>query len=916
MKKKEAVKKEQGKKSRVRKKIIFQLRFSTVFGEELFVTGNHPQLGNNNIAKALPLEYVNNEFWRATLLLDELVQPHEEIVYNYVLKNTAGLTSFDWGTDRRFSAAALTARETVFMDAWNHAGFTENVFYSAAFTDVLFSQRHTVTAPKDPRRTTHRFHVKAPLTGENETLCLLGSTPELGAWDTAQCVPMHINPRSSVYEAALDLSEAEFPVAYKYGVCTIDTHHFIRFEDGDNRLLSDAAAKGRQVIVNDCFARFPATGWRGAGVSLPVFSLRSEQGFGIGEFTDLKLLADWAATAGLNLIQILPVNDTTAFSDRRDSYPYAAISAFALHPAYMNLAKLAGPKHKALLGAAEPERKELNGYAAVDYEKVIALKIRLMRQIYEADGQAFIKQKAYRAFTAEHAHWLYPYAAFCYLRDLYGTPDHTSWPEYAAYDEKAVEALLKTHEKELGFYCFVQYHLHLQLSDTVAHVRSKQVVLKGDIAIGVYRYGADTWQYPALFNMDMQAGAPPDDFAVKGQNWGFPTYNWAAMRNDGFAWWKKRFGQMRHYFDAFRIDHILGFFRIWSIPMHAVEGIMGHFVPAIPVHINELNKANIGFSYHRYTRPFITDDIITAIFKADEAFVKETFLHRDEDGTWQLKPAFATQRQVEEWFAKKENQALNTEIRNGLYNLISNVIFLDAGDGSLHFRFAMEATSSFSHLEMRTQLFLRELYIDYFFRRQEDSWRREALQKLPELKRGTRMLVCGEDLGLVPACVPDVMRETGLLSLEIQRMPKDPGRRFFHPDDAPYLSVVTPSTHDMSTIRGWWEEELGRERQLFYELELGQWGDAPATCNTAISKAIILQHLYSPAMWSIFQLQDLMGMNEELRNPDVAAERINIPADPQHYWRYRMHLTLETLLRSDLFCKELRQCIEAGGRLH
>jgi 4-alpha-glucanotransferase len=225
----------------------------------------------------------------------------------------------------------------------------------------------------------------------------------------------------------------------------------------------------------------------------------------------------------------------------------------------------------------------------------------------------------------------------------------------------------------------------------------------------------------------------------------------------------------------------------------------------------------------------------------------------------------------------------------------------------------MAHTTSFKQLASDTQEKLNALYVNYFFRRQDAFWKEEALQKLPALKRTTNMLICGEDLGLVPDCVSDVMTQLGLLTLEIQRMPKDPATEFFHPNDAPYLSVVTPSTHDMSTIRGWWEEDRPRI-QKFFNQQLGQWGIAPTFCSGWLNKAIINQHLYSPAMWSIFQLQDLLGINEGIRRQNPNDERINVPAITPFYWRYRMHLSLEDLLNSHNFNEELTNSIQQSGR--
>ncbi|MEJ7769427.1 MAG: 4-alpha-glucanotransferase, partial [Chitinophagaceae bacterium] len=202
---------------------------------------------------------------------------------------------------------------------------------------------------------------------------------------------------------------------------------------------------------------------------------------------------------------------------------------------------------------------------------------------------------------------------------------------------------------------------------------------------------------------------------------------------------------------------------------------------------------------------------------------------------------------------------------------------------------------------------------NYFYHRQDEYWRKEAMKKLPALKASTNMLICGEDLGMVPGCVPEVMHQLGLLSLEIQRMPKNPGREFFHPNDAPYLSVVMPSTHDMSTIRGWWQEDPVKT-QRFFSNELGQWGDAPVASEPWINRAVIIQHLYSPAMWAIFQLQDLFGMSEKLCRDNPAEERINIPADPNHFWGYRMHFPLENLLKEKEFNTALKSYIHASGR--
>ena len=526
--------------------------------------------------------------------------------------------------------------------------------------------------------------------------------------------------------------------------------------------------------------------------------------------------------------------------------------------------------------------------------------------------------KAYQEFFENNQHWLIPYAAFCFLKDTYQTADFNCWPQNKNYQTADIVSLIRdpANKESIAIHYFVQYFLHLQLKEATEYAHRNGIILKGDIPIGVYRFGADAWRQQELYNMNVQAGAPPDDFAVKGQNWGFPTYNWKRMKEDGFTWWKQRFAQMSYYFDAFRIDHILGFFRIWSIPVRSVEGIMGHFDPAIPVHIREFHDRGIWFDYNRYCRPYITDQVLGEIFGDQQDAVKKYFLTPPDGGSYQLKPEFATQELVKNYFDHQEDSQHNRWLKQSLFNLISNVILFEVEGSSgqqFHFRFSMEETQSYKQLDQGTRYQLKELYINYYFRRQDGFWQHEAMQKLPALKRVTNMLVCGEDLGLVPGCVPDVMKELGILSLEIQRMPKDPKREFFHPNDAPYLSVVTPSTHDMSTIRGWWEEDRNRTQHFFND-ELGQAGNAPHFCEDWINKAIVLQHLYSPAIWSIFQLQDLLGISKKIRRENPHEERINVPSIPHYYWRYRMHLTLEDLLGEKEFNTDLKNYISASGR--
>jgi 4-alpha-glucanotransferase len=894
-------------------KIDFYFRFHTKFGEKIFITGNTFPLGHGDDKMAMPMAFLDKDFWHVTIEINEADQ--QVLHYQYFYKNDKNEYIKEGEKQRKIVLKEFDEDNVVLIDTWNSTGEIANVFYTAPFKKVFLKQ---AAPPKKstPKSYTHQFKVKAPLLNENECICLTGSAHELHNWNIKKSALLQ--KEDDWWTVRLNLSKELFPLSYKYGIYNYRKSEFVSYENGDNRILVSGIPNSITVL-HDGFFNIQYNAWKGAGIAIPVFSLRSANSFGVGEFSDIKLLVDWAAKTGLKLIQLLPVNDTSASFGMQDSYPYAAISAYALHPIYINLKQVAGKKYSDTIKSIATKQKQLNMLPELAYDKVIQFKMQLLRELYELDDTGFLKESEYKDFFVDNKHWLKPYAAFCYLKDKNDSPDFNQWKTHSIYIEPEIEKLTTSKsasKKEIRFYYFIQYHLHLQLLDTVKYAHKKNVALKGDVPIGVYRHSADAWMAPQLFNMEWQAGAPPDDFSVKGQNWGFPTYNWKLMQEDMFNWWRQRFSQMSNYFDAFRIDHILGFFRIWSIPIDGVEGILGRFVPAIPISIKEFGERGIWFDHDRYCKPFIIEEILQELFGEQIDFVKSSFLQKNEKDQFELLEEFNTQRKVESFFAVLDVTHENKLLKNGLFDLLTNVLLYEQPDSDgneFHFRIAIDKTNSFQHLDESTKAKLQNLYIDYFFRRQDEFWKEEALRKLPYLKDSTDMLICGEDLGMVPHCVPQVMKQLGILSLEIQRMPKNPLTEFFHPKDAPYLSVITPSTHDMSTLRGWWEEDRKATEKFYYTILEG-YGEAPFFCEPWVNRAIVLQHLYSPAMWSIFQLQDLLGMSEELRRENPQEERINIPADPNHYWRYRMHINLEQLIKEKEFNEELKDYVTNSGR--
>ena len=892
-------------------KLQFFLRFRTEYGQSLWLTGNTKSMGNNLPAKALAMTYLNEEFWILTLDIKRS-EVKKNIFYKYFVKNEDGSIFQDWENNRCIDASFDSFNEIFLTDTWNDAGAFENTFYTAPFSDTLLKVNFTKGKAKLAKNLTHIFNIKAPLLKKDEVICLLGSGKKLGSWNKAK--PILLERENDWWTASVALSGNGFPCAYKYGVYNLKEKKFLNFEGGNNRLLIGDAVTKKLTILHDGFAQLPNSSWKGIGVAVPVFSLKSENSLGVGEFSDINLLTDWAAIAGIKMIQLLPVNDTCSKFDWTDSYPYNAISAFALHPIYINLSAVGGNEMKTALEIFYKKRDELNSLVSLDYESVIEIKMEALRNLYALMGDECFASDQFKNFFDRNKHWLVPYAAFCYLRDENGTTDFRTWNTHSTYVVNEIEKL--STSSGVAFYFFMQYHLHLQLKSAIEYAHQVGVVLKGDIPIGISRNSCDAWTNPDLYNFHWQAGAPPDDFATEGQNWGFPIYNWGQMRKDGYAWWKERLIHLSNYFDAFRIDHILGFFRIWSIPQHAVQGVMGRFIPAKPVYVNEFGEKGIWFDYQRYCRPFITDEIIELIFGEIAINVKEQFLTENEGGSYILLPEFETQQQVAQYFSQLEVTNENKSLEAGLFKLIANVILWEdeaAPGEQFHFRIAMEKTLSFENLIPHVQTRLMELYEDYFYHRQEALWFAEAMEKLPVLKSATHMMICGEDLGMVPHCVPRVMQQLGILSLEVQRMPKESGIEFLIPANVPYLSVLTPSTHDMSTIREWWEEDE-EKTQRFYNDVLNQHGIAPKTCEAWVNRAIVLQQLYSPAMWCVFQLQDILGMNEDIRRENPFEERINIPAENKHYWQYRMHLTLEKLIGDKKFTEEIRDYIAQSGR--
>jgi 4-alpha-glucanotransferase len=699
----------------------------------------------------------------------------------------------------------------------------------------------------------------------------------LGNWDVSKSLKM-TEHNYNEWMINLDASQIEdSKLEFKFICVNEDKNVGVEWETSANREIELETINDGEVMVYEqpiAYFEFPRP--RCAGTLVPVFSLRSKNSFGVGDFGDLMKMIDWVAATRQRVLKVLPINDTTITHTWTDSYPYSCISIFALHPQYVNLNALQELKDEKKRKEFEKLRVELNALPQIDYERVNNAKNEYMHLLFKQEGAHMMKTVSYKRFFEESKEWLEAYAKYCCKRD-------------------------NLSEEEVPFYYFVQYVLSRQMSEAHEYARQKGIILKGDIPIGVNRNGCDVMQEPRYFNLNGQAGAPPDDFSVNGQNWGFPTYNWDEMIKDGCRWWIRRFQNMSKYFDAYRIDHVLGFFRIWEIPADAVHGLLGQFAPALGMTREEIEGYGLHFQEELYTRPFITDWVLDRIFREHTSEVKKKYIDAAANGFYTMKPEYDTQRKVEAAFEGKTTDK-DIWIRDGLYALISDVLFVrDHRNPNLfHPRISVQFDFIYESLTDSDKFLFNNLYNDYFYRRNNQYWYTEAMKKLPRLVEATRMLVCAEDLGMVPDCVAWVMNQLRILSLEIQSMPKDPTTRFGKLKHNPYRSVCTISSHDMPTLRQWWDEDEQRTQE-YYSTMLHRGGAAPHPLPGWLARDIVSRQLTSPSMLCILSIQDWMAIDEQLRLKDPNAERINIPANPKHYWRYRMHVSIEELMSNRSF---------------
>ena len=886
-------------------KIFFNIQYATTFGEilRLNVVGK-----GKDIEKVYSMNTYDGKSWHCEITAENGMSQME---YYYSVENGDSEVRHEWTTvSHRLELNAKRAMTYFVNDRWNDIPY-DSYLYSSAFTDCV-NRRHREPAKGSDYNQTLRLIVRAPQLRSGSRLALVGEDNALGRWNPDDAISM-VEHNYNEWVADINVKEMKKEET-EFKFIAFNEKGGVDWETGMNRQLHAPTINDGEVVVTELDqAFFELCDEKLAGTLIPVFSLRSKGSFGVGDFGDLKMMIDWVAETNQRVLQVLPINDTTSTHTWTDSYPYSAISIFALHPQFADFRQLPEIKDKKKAREMEALRKELNELKQIDYERVNNTKTDYLRIIFKQEGEAVMKGEDFKMFVKENEHWLVPYAQYCHLRDSFGNVDFSSWKGHEQWHEADRKKLTDPKSKEyadVAFYYYVQFVLDRQMRAAHEYAMARGVILKGDIPIGVNRNGCDVWHEPQYFNLNSQAGAPPDAFSINGQNWGFPTYNWQRMIDDGCEWWIRRFQNMAKYFDAYRIDHVLGFFRIWAIPTTCVHGLLGQFAPSLGMTREEIEGYGLHFQEELFTTPFIARWVVDRVFGIHADEVVEKYLDHKHDDIFALKPEYDTERKIEAVFKGKDSMD-DVWVRDGLYALVSDVLFVrdDNDPNKFHPRITAQLNFMYEALYDSDKEKFNRLYNDYYYRRNNNFWYNEAMKKLPVLVQATRMLVCAEDLGMVPDCVAWVMDQLRILSLELQQMPKDPKVRFGILSRNPYRSVCTLSTHDMPTLRQWWDEDYERT-QVYYSSMLYRGGAAPHPLPGWLARDIIANQLTCPSMLCILSLQDWFALDEKLRLPDADAERINIPANPRHYWRYRMHINIEDLIADKEYNDAIKELVK------
>jgi 4-alpha-glucanotransferase len=629
------------------------------------------------------------------------------------------------------------------------------------------------------------------------------------------------------------------------------------------------------------------------GAVVPVGALRGGKTTAVGEFPDLAEFAQLCKKMKVGLIQLLPVNDTGY-----ESSPYFSLTAFALHPLYLRIADL--PEAAAFTARAAAIDKEYGGETRFPYLPVLRAKMDLLREIYAAN-KADIAQKAAGAGSLavwiEQNPWVREYAVYRRIKQANGEKSWKEWPEYREVLPETVMALWEDPEyrEEHLFWAWLQEACDAQFSAAARAVAEAGIVLEGDLPILMNDDSCDVWAHSGIFIQELSAGAPPDMYSPDGQNWGFPLYNWEAQETDDYAWWRGRLAVAAKYYQAYRIDHVLGFFRIWSSSRSDYSSALGRFVPYVPVTAGDLKK--LGFDKGRIrwlSQPHIpTGELWDALRANWGGPVDEAELSAAANKIFSR--ALDRVGGEELWLFKKKIKGekdidalgLHPAVRSYLFSAWHNRLFLEYEKGKFFPVWYYRDSRAYNSLspEEKQQM---EALLEKRRVKSEKIWETQGKKLLTVLARSSDMLPCAEDLGAVPDCVPKVLTRLKILGLRVIRWHRDwdrDGQPYIPFDQYPDLSVCTAAVHDSSTIREWWEHEANQEQFAGF---IGV-PSLPRIYNPGTAKTILLKAATARSRFRVFQIQDLMHLSPKWYAADPASERINVPGSNNEFnWTYRL----------------------------
>lgn len=712
----------------------------------------------------------------------------------------------------------------------------------------------------------------------HDELCIVGSDSSLGNWDTSRSLRMEHLDRF-VYSVDIEPSSGG-RVEYKF---IVKSGGKIYWQSGcnnsyDNCMDSSDCIFHKELVFENYNPKF-------SGVVAPVFSLRHKYDWGIGDFMGLRMLVDFADRTNMSVVQILPVNDTCITMTDKDSYPYNAISSNAINPMYMDMSCFENRNKTAL---------DANQLPKIDYGIVSVNKYLSIWDCTESYISDKNKLEALNDFSIQNNSWLDAYAKFIITNDTAGIFTGRLQEYDKTCDSESFESFF---EEEILRIKSIQYILYRQLKAVSGYAYEKNIMLKGDLPIGVNPDGLDVSVNRRYFYTEFSAGAPPDDFACDGQNWGFPTYNWDVMESDGFVWWKNRMSSLSSYFSAIRIDHILGFFRIWQIPENQNSGLLGFFNPSIPLDYNTINEGlNEEWDIECLSRPIVHKDYAKRVLGTyfDYAIECGLLSEHGRNGFFTLKET-----------TQKYYDKAGDEMYGILKHLCTEVLFIKH-QNNYYPRIMPYKTEIFKHIGTRNQAFIQDVANKYFYIQNVSLWKSVARKRLEAIKSSSDMLLCAEDLGMIPSCVPNVLSDLNIMTLEIERMPKEGQETpWCNLGNLPYNSVLSTSTHDMPPLKLYWRNMSDSERNEYRKRKLDVFDIAD---EKKVLKNIIMNHLRASSMFCIIPLGDILSFSDVM-SQDAAEEQINHPENPNNVWDYRFPFYMDDLLEDNSIVCEISDMI-------